>query len=95
LGGITEAEVTEDVERCIRFWEKATKQLDKLQTRISAEERRRIEFALAARVPPPTSRKLRRHDRLRQQRKVLRDLDNEQRIMELELELEEERELFG
>jgi hypothetical protein len=94
LGGITEADATEDAGRRIQFWEKATELLDALKN-MPAEERRRVESTLAARVPRPTARQQQRHARQQappRRGDPQRIAGLELELEELELELEEERE---
>jgi hypothetical protein len=55
LGGITESAIEILPQRCY-FWESVTECLDKLNGRITPDERVRIEHAIADRVPLPTGR---------------------------------------
>jgi hypothetical protein len=58
LGGIAEAMINDAEARRI-FCDKATAALDGLK-RLKPEERKKIEKSLAARVPPPTDKQLKR-----------------------------------
>jgi hypothetical protein len=53
LAGIGERDVTKLGMQC-GFWERVTRQLDRLSNRLSAEGRKRIERILQERVPCPT-----------------------------------------
>ena len=53
LAGIGERDITKLGAQC-GFWERVTRQLDRLSNRISAEDRKRIERILQERVPCPT-----------------------------------------
>jgi len=53
LAGIGERDVTKLGTQC-GFWERVTRQLDRLSNRLSAEDRKRIERILQERVPCPT-----------------------------------------
>jgi hypothetical protein len=53
LASIREREM-DDVRRRCQFWEQVTHKLDRLDNRVSADDRRRIEAALAERVSCPT-----------------------------------------
>lgn len=62
LGSIDETQRRKDVP-LLRFWGKAWRVLDRLDNRMSAIERERIERSLAVKVPPLTREKYK--DRLR------------------------------
>ena len=53
LPGIGERNITKLGAQC-GFWERVTRQLDRLSNRISAEGRKRVERILQERVPCPT-----------------------------------------
>ena len=53
LAGIGERDITRLGAQC-GFWERVTRQLDRLSNRISAEDRKRVERVLQERVPCPT-----------------------------------------
>jgi len=53
LGGITQSAIAIIHQRCW-FWDRVTQRLDRLRNRILPEDRRRIEAAVAQRVPRPT-----------------------------------------
>jgi hypothetical protein len=53
LAGIGERDITKLGAQC-GFWERVTRQLDRLRNRISAEDRKRVERVLQERVPCPT-----------------------------------------
>jgi len=53
LAGIGERDITKLGAQC-GFWERVTRQLDRLSNRISAEGRKRVERILQERVPCPT-----------------------------------------
>ena len=93
LGGITKADA-QDAEQRIQFWAKAIEVLDGLRHQISAEERRKIEAALAARVPRPSSSEILRYSRAQQQRAdiALQIQALQDQIQDLEIVLEEEQE---
>jgi hypothetical protein len=91
LGGISKADAA-SIDGRIQFWFKAIEVLDGLGHRISTEERRKIEAALATRVPRPSSKALQRYSRAQQQQAAftLRINAIRDQIQDLELELEEE-----
>jgi hypothetical protein len=93
LGGITKAAV-KDTECRVQFWVKASSVLAGLGDQLSSEQRRKIEAALAARVPKPSNREMLRHSRaLRRDSDPPRllGLADEQHDLEIELEEEQER----
>jgi hypothetical protein len=53
LAGITDSEIASMVSRC-HFWDHVTARLDRLGNRITIEDRRRVEAAVAQEVPRPT-----------------------------------------
>jgi hypothetical protein len=53
LGGINDSALAIVHQRCW-FWDHVREQLDRLEKRVSAEDRRKIEQAIAKRVPRPT-----------------------------------------
>jgi hypothetical protein len=53
LAGIGERDITRLGAQC-GFWERVTRQLDRLSNRISAEDRKRVERVLQERVLCPT-----------------------------------------
>jgi hypothetical protein len=53
LAGIGERDITRLGAQC-GFWERVTRQLNRLSNRISAEDRKRVERVLQERVPCPT-----------------------------------------
>ena len=53
LAGIGEHDIARLGAQC-GFWERVTRQLDRLSNRISAEDRKRVERVLQERVPCPT-----------------------------------------
>ena len=53
LAGIGERDVTKLGPQC-GFWERVTRQLDRLSNRLSAEDRKRVERVIQERVPCPT-----------------------------------------
>jgi hypothetical protein len=53
LAGIGERDITKLGAQC-GFWERVTRQLDRLSNRISAEGRKRVERILQERLPCPT-----------------------------------------
>ena len=53
LAGIGERDITKLGAQC-GFWERVTRQLDRLSNRMSAGDRKRIERVLQERVPCPT-----------------------------------------
>jgi hypothetical protein len=53
LAGISERDTTKLGAQC-GFWERVTRQLDRLSSRIAAEDRKRVERILQERVPCPT-----------------------------------------
>jgi hypothetical protein len=55
LGGITESAISVPVQRCY-FWDHITDQFDKLGKKISPADRKRLEKAIAAKVPRPTAK---------------------------------------
>ena len=65
LGGITKADAAKNVERRVEFWDTATTKLD--EVKLGSAERRKVEAALAARVPRPS-----REERARCHRAQLR-----------------------
>ena len=54
LASIRESQIDDDVSRRCRFWETVTVKLDGLSDKVTADDRRQIEAALAAHVPIPT-----------------------------------------
>jgi hypothetical protein len=54
LASIREDQIINDVGYRCSFWERITRKLDRLRNKVSADDRRRIEAALAKRVPCPT-----------------------------------------
>jgi hypothetical protein len=54
LASIREHQIINDVRYRSRFWDQVTRNLDRLRNKVSADDRRRIEAALAERVPCPT-----------------------------------------
>jgi hypothetical protein len=95
LGGITRTDA-KDAERRVQFWAKVRAVLAGLGEQVSSEQRRKIEAALAARVPKPNEKAMRRHSRA-----LRRDAESpslplgwadEQHDLEIEREEEEERE---
>jgi hypothetical protein len=55
LGGITESAIEIDAQRAW-FWDEVSRRLDRLANRVSVEDRKRIEAAVAAKVPPVTKK---------------------------------------
>jgi hypothetical protein len=55
LAGIGERDITRLGAQC-GFWERVTRQLDRLSNRISAEDRKRVERVLQERVPHAPTR---------------------------------------
>jgi hypothetical protein len=53
LGSITDSAIEFMAQRCF-FWDDVAERLDKLGNRITVEDRRRIEAAVAKKVPRPT-----------------------------------------
>lgn|SRR5262245_40859057 len=62
LAGITKLDI-KSVEHRVAFWNDALSKLDTHRDEISSEQRRKIEAALAARVPRPNSKEMQRHTR--------------------------------
>ena len=61
LAGIGERDITRLGAQC-GFWERVTRQLDRLSNRISAEDRKRVERVLQERVPCPSPSRIGRGD---------------------------------
>jgi len=59
IGGITESAIAIVHQRCW-FWDAVKEQLDRLGKRVTPEERRSIETAIAKKVPRPTKTQYRR-----------------------------------
>ena len=55
LGGVTDSAIEIAAQRMF-FWNDVKQRLDRLSNRITAEDRKRIEAAIAAKVPPLTKK---------------------------------------
>ena len=67
LAGIAEDRINDSMGQ-LRFWETALSKLDSLSNRVSADDRARIESAIAERVPRPSKQAL---ERFRQERRAM------------------------
>jgi hypothetical protein len=92
LGGITKSDA-KDAECRVQFWAKASSVLAGLGDQLSTEQRRKIEAALAPRVPKPNKKEMRRHSHTRQQSRLPLGLEDEQFDLDIDREEAEERAL--
>jgi hypothetical protein len=67
LGGITDSAIAIVHQRCW-FWDEATQRLDRVGDRMSSQDRKRIEAAVAQKVPRPTKAQ---YERCRRERDEL------------------------
>ena len=68
LGGVTDSAIEIAAQRMF-FWDDVKQRLDRLSNRITAEDRKRIEAAIAAKVPPLTKKQ--REQCIRERQKFL------------------------
>ena len=67
LGGVTDSAIEIAAQRMF-FWDDVKQRLDRLSNRITAEDRKRIEAAIAAKVPPLTKKQ--REQCIRERQKI-------------------------